>query len=136
MPRVFALLGFSFYVQPIVNLAGHATSEALPFRCSCIRVHRFLIAIVRSEVIFDSFVTQLLLLLHEMLPGPVGICLTQQASATAVAGLRLHVRPCPGFGRFHLMCPLFFACLPVLGQSVKPEPDVSGRSALKVSMAN
>ncbi len=52
LPEAFALLGFSFYVQPIVSLAGHATCKALPsFEPSCFRVHRCLIAIVvRGEM--------------------------------------------------------------------------------------
>ena len=74
-------------MQPV----KHCRSDAVAFVCT----DGFLIAIVRSEVICDSFVTQLLLLLHEMFPGPVGIRLMQQASATAVAGLHLHVPPLP-----------------------------------------
>lgn len=124
LPEALALVGSSFYVQPIVSLAGHVTSVASPPS----EVGRSYPCPLRHAA--DAFAPQITFW-------------SRGHSSDAATKRHCCCSPAPSHAApawasvASISCdPIFFACLPVQGRIVKFEPDVSGHSSLRVLMPN
>lgn len=83
LPEAFAVLGFAFYLHPMVSYAScNWSTDALHKHCRRVKAHSSLMVDVRHPA-------QLMPLVHEMPRGEVGIKLTKQAVNIVVMGAHL-----------------------------------------------